>query len=451
MKFGELFRLSGYNLKSEWKDKSKIRELVNYRLIIDVYQSREMYDRYPWYKKHSPMCGATGTINGFDVRININNEFYGVYYLGIKKDESNYMMDSDNRIDGNFIQSNGTHITQFWTNYYSDLYEDQMNDDIIQAETNLALEVLYNFINGRPIYKGEDNIEYPATYLKDINSTLYIRNTLDGIPNANSVVATKIKKKETYLGTDNLEYPLSWLTEKIYVTNTLVDGLPDANSVLCTRVAGSDPEVFLGSDGNEYTAEDVTITMYVTHTLSNQTIKEGSITATLEENTEFNKDNIPERMSIYDWIDYLIFLQVFVLYDNTANNIILYSDAEMKKWYCYYYDIDNSCPKGDITGDGFHTVYGGTTEADTHIWYDLKDILWDEIINRYSELRSGVLSDNYINALIDSCDTIPENDRILEKNKWGWDITSSIKDFRETIIARLHWLDENYFINTSNI
>ena len=407
VKIGELLRLSGYNLKSEYNDKSKIRELFNYRLILAIYQYREMYDRYPWYRKHTPMCGATGTINGFDVRININGEFYGVYYLGLKKDETNYMMDSDNRIDGNFIQSNGTHISQFWTTYYSDLYEDQMNDDIIQAETDLALRVFYEFINGGQIYLGADGIEYPASFLKDFDGTLYIRNTLGGIPDVNSVTATKIKKKDTYLGTDNLEYPESWLTE--------IEGV-----------------------------------MYVTHTLSNQTVKEGSITATLEEDTEFTKENIPERMSVYDWIDYAIILQVLLVRDNTANNIILYSQADMKKWFPYFYDMDNSSPVDVIDEDGFHTEYGGgTTVADTHIWYDLKDIFWDEIINRYSELRSSVLSDGYVSALIESCDTIPEGDRILEKNKWGWDITDSIKDLKRTLLARLDWLDKNYFINTS--
>ena len=317
IKIGEMLRLSGFNMKSEIKDSSRVKELVIYRLIRDIYEHRDTYDRYPWYKDNTPWCGATGTINGFNVGLKIGGELYGIYYFALKKDEKNYMLDGDNPLSGAFVQAYPQYYPEgystFWTSFVAGCWEDEMNDDKPQ-EVDDALSSLYDFINGN----------------------------------------------------------------------------------------------------------------------------------------SFDKEHIPERMSVIDWIDYFIIGQVFVLRDNYINNVILYSDSNMQKWYPYIYDLDNALANNssDASIDALYNQYleGAGSGADVSVWEKLKDIYWDEIVNRYAELRNTVLNTNRVLESINSISDIPNDDVYVENIKWNANVTSSIEEFKKGIQKRLEYLDDNYFI-----
>jgi hypothetical protein len=188
--------------------------------------------------------------------------------------------------------------------------------------------------------------------------------------------------------------------------------------------------------------------MYVTSTLEEGVPVASSVSATL---IPFNKETMPERMSMIDWIDYLICLQVFFMRDNTCRNVMLYTGADKKKFYPFFYDLDLSWNFTDENIDADIMVPRtseppvGSYAGDMSLWENIKNEWWDEIINRYNELRRSVLSNNYI---YDVCtkvmNSVPKDVIRKENQRWG----VYIEDFSEKyklLLSRLQWLDTVYY------
>jgi hypothetical protein len=166
---------------------------------------------------------------------------------------------------------------------------------------------------------------------------------------------------------------------------------------------------------------------------------------------EFDKENIPERMDVQGFIDYFICLQAFLMWDSICRNMILYSGSDKKKFYPYFYDLDLSMQdKYPYNADIFDIEYNSTPSImnDMSLWENIKDFYWDEIINRWCELRNTVLSDSYILDVYNGLtEDIPDSDFNNENIKWGTSVSKANGEILvEKIIKRLNWLDENYFI-----
>ena len=101
----------------------------------------------------------------------------------------------------------------------------------------------------------------------------------------------------------------------------------------------------------------------------------------------------------------------------------------------------------DIFDIAYDTINGQRRSNDMTLWDSLIDIYWDEIVNRYSELRKGVLSDDYIKSLYHKAtDAIPDDDFSRESSKWGNSGNRTTGDgLINKIIQRLNWLDTDYF------
>lgn len=82
------------------------------------------------------------------------------------------------------------------------------------------------------------------------------------------------------------------------------------------------------------------------------------------------------------------------------------------------------------------------------LWSNLKDMYWDEIINRYTELRKTVLTIDNVKAIYhDVIDDVPEADYVAEKNRWGVVVSkAAFTDIISMLDKRLVWLDNEYFI-----
>ena len=359
IKIGELVRLSGYNLKANWTDSSRVKEWILYRIILEIWNKRPIADRYPWDKEFGYYTGATGTIKGFPVKLSIGSDFYGMNVFSLKKDEKNYMLDGTDA-SGIFVCGNRRE-PGCWTEAVPADWDEEMLDEMSE-DTARALNVFFAFINERVIYMGSDSKEYAAPDLTEINGIMY-------------------------------------------VTSTLVEG---------------------------------------------QVVPE-SVSATPTEVKPFDTTNIPERMDIIGFIDYLICLQVFSMWDSTCRNLILHSRADKKKFYPFFYDVDLSL-NGDAEGDFFDRTYdiidGQKRWYDTSLWQHIRDLYWDEMVNRYCELRNSVLNENFIDYLwTTSVNQIPDEDYTLENNRWetytskarGEELLNKIKE-------RLTWLDENYYL-----
>lgn len=306
LKIGEMVRTSGFNLKANHTDNSRIKEFIMNRILMEMWGDRENYHNYPWDSEDEPYSGATGMIKGFPIRVNIGGEFYGLDIFGLKKDEKNYMLNGDESgmivsgTRGNPADPNN------WTGAKPTDWEDEMNDALTKSNIQ-ALTDFFSFINSE----------------------------------------------------------------------------------------------------------------------------------------DFTKENLPQRMSVIDWIDYFIGLQVFLMRDNTCRNMILYAGKDKKKFYPFFYDLDLSWNFGDnYTLDIMTNSYA----ADMSLWENFYSLYGDEIANRYAYLRNTVLNCDYISALYkDIASNIPQEDVSLEYKKWGRGDISYMNRLVEIMGKRLEWLDRKYF------
>lgn len=304
IKLGEMVRVSGFNLKSNMTDDTRIKEFLMNRIFMAIYDNREVNDRYPW-NKENPYCGATGMIKGFPIRLNIGEEFYGIMIFGLKKDGKNYMIDEDE--DGMLVGGTRNDTSNWVTATPAD-WEDEINDEMSQSNID-ALTNFFAFIN---------------------------------------------------------------------------------------------------------------------------------------DSEQFTKANMPSRMSIKDWIDYYICLQVFVMIDNTCRNLMLYTGADKQKFYPYFYDLDLDW--NFTTVDYQMLIEDAALSKDLSLWNNFKDAYWDEICNRYAELRNTILTGGYIYQLYHSIvDNIPDDDYTLESAKWGDSNKTYFIKKIDALVLRLNWLDKQLF------
>ena len=330
IKIGEMIRLSGFNLKANRSDITRVKELILYRFVAAVWENRPEYDRYPWDKEFTPYTSANGTIKGFPVEVNIGGDFYGLDVFGLKKDGKNFLLtDADEETDatGLLVCGNG------------------------------GLQTDGKFVScWQPI---------PENWDEELNDEEFCTS-------------------HGHTETD---------------TNALIDFLSFINSDSCT------------------------------------------------------KETMPQRMDIIGWIDYFILMQVFIMFDNTARNLMLYSNAERRKFWPFFYDLDLAwwttagVPNVRIAIDADILTPGTTYFEDLTLWQKLWDIFRDEIITRYEDLRKTVLNTAYIKAIYhDIIVSIPPVEFSKESAKWETVNIHGIENNIRFLNDRLEWLDKNYFI-----
>jgi hypothetical protein len=306
IKIGEMVRTSGFNLKANYTDSSRIKELIMNRLFISIWENRKNYPSYPWDLEKNPFSGAVGMIKGFPIRVDIGGKFYGIDIFGLKKDEKNFLLDGDT--SGMIVSGTRGSATDpdNWTAAKPEDWEDEMNDELTESNKQ-ALTNFFSFINSE----------------------------------------------------------------------------------------------------------------------------------------NFTKENVPQRMSVIDWIDYFIGLQVFLMKDNTCRNMILYAKEDKIKLFPFFYDLDLSLMIS--TNDYKQDIMSASYAKDMSLWRNFKNLYWDEITNRYAFLRETVLSREYIQTVYaDIVDKIPDNDVESEK-KWGDINVIYMSDLIDILSLRLDWLDNEYF------
>lgn len=307
IKIGEMVRVSGFNLKANYTDNTRIKELLMNRIFMSIWEDRGKLHSYPWDTEESPFSGATGMIKGFPIRVNVGGNFYGIDVFGLKKDEKNYLLDGDT--SGMIVSGTrgNTNDPNNWTAAKPEDWEDEMNDELTESNKQ-ALTDFFSFINSE----------------------------------------------------------------------------------------------------------------------------------------NFTKENVPQRMSVIDWIDYFIGLQVFLMRDNTCRNMILYAKEDKKKLYPFFYDLDLSWFFYDNNYN--LDIMTSSYAVDMSLWENFKSLYEDEIRNRYAYLRENILSIETIQAMYeDIAKDIPLVDIALEKEKWGQGNVNSMDTYISVLKKRLNWLDKEYF------
>lgn len=307
IKIGEMVRTSGFNLKANYTDQSRVKEFIMNRILMDIWEHRENYHNYPWDSENEPYSGATGMIKGFPIRVNIGGKFYGLDIFGLKKDEKNYLLDGDTSgmiVSGTRGNANDPNN---WTAAKPKDWEDEMNDELTESNKQ-ALTDFFSFINSE----------------------------------------------------------------------------------------------------------------------------------------NFTKENVPQRMSVIDWIDYFINLQVFLMRDNTCRNMMLYTGSDKKIFYPFFYDLDLSWIFDSISSN--LDIMTNSYAADMSLWENFRTLYKDEISNRYAYLRGTVLNIDYINTIYQEiASSIPQEDINEEKKKWDAGNVSYMETLINVLSKRLDWLDKEYF------
>ena len=307
VKIGEMVRVSGFNLKANYTDQSRVKEFIMNRILMDIWEHRENYHNYPWDSENEPYSGATGMIKGFPIRVNIGGKFYGLDIFGLKKDEKNYLLDGDT--SGMIVSGTRGNVNDpnNWTAAKPEDWEDEMNDELTESNKQ-ALTDFFSFINSE----------------------------------------------------------------------------------------------------------------------------------------NFTKENVPQRMSVIDWIDYFINLQVFLMRDNTCRNMMLYTGSDKKIFYPFFYDLDLSWNFNSINSN--LDIMTNSYAADMSLWENFRTLYKDEITNRYAYLRGTVLNIDYINTIYQEIlSAIPQEDIEEEKRKWDAGNVSYMETLINVLSKRLDWLDKEYF------
>lgn len=150
IKLGEFVKTSGFNLKSNWTDDSKMKELIMNRIFIGMWEDRDIYAQYPWNKDFTAYNDACGIIKGFPVEVKIGGKFWGLNVFGLKKDEKNYMLDGDDDSSGIFVSCESFGGVKSWTITTASDWADEMEAvKPMSKETTDALNTFFDFINDR--------------------------------------------------------------------------------------------------------------------------------------------------------------------------------------------------------------------------------------------------------------------------------------------------------------
>ncbi len=151
--------------------------------------------------------------------------------------------------------------------------------------------------------------------------------------------------------------------------------------------------------------------------------------------------NFEKHLSLDSTLNYFIFMEFAFLSDNRGKNMLLVTyDGE--KWYPSLYDLDSSWGT-DWTGKGLENYKGTMLNFSTNrLWSRLMTLFSDELAERYSELRSDVLSkENILDNFYSFTDSIPQQSFDKETAKWGTSIPgfgiSQIADYLDFMIPRL--------------
>ena len=425
IKIGEMLRLSKFNLKANWVDNTRIKELILYRIFTQIWQNRPIIDRYNWDGGANGLYhGVTGNYNGFPIALNVKGEFYGIYNFDLPKDGKNYMIDDEDESTGLFVS--GAHNTaNDWgitypyniTDPLNGHYDSEMDSDFSEYPMIvMAIGAWTGFINNR-MYKAEDGKGYDLFQC-------------------------------TFRGADSNYYNYGQVT---YDDET---GKWYHDNVEIIRIFVTD--MYWDSNHNTYHrvfTTEIDNTRYVTATLDPETGQptQDSVTVThfdlTDELIPFDRENIAKRLDVLGFIDYMICMQLFVMYDNQHNNILMYSGPEKEKMFPFFYDLDGSIQEnreGGAEADIF--ADGVSLSNDMSLWRNLRDEYWDDMVNRYCQLRKTYLSLDYIKSVYnDIAGSIPAEDVSNEVNKWGAGNPANFNSKLDFLTERLQWLDESYF------
>lgn len=160
----------------------------------------------------------------------------------------------------------------------------------------------------------------------------------------------------------------------------------------------------------------------------------------------FTKDNCSEYMDVAEWIDYLIFVEAFYLYDNLTKNMLAYTN-NFVKFIPFLYDLDLSFGNGYRAGGINQSPL--LTEENVSWMYAFTEMFSEEMDARFKVLLdSGVLSYNNVEAtFMELQKGIPYSAMMQDLEKYPREGYMTTTDMLSWYANRLGYLKERFHYN----
>ena len=158
----------------------------------------------------------------------------------------------------------------------------------------------------------------------------------------------------------------------------------------------------------------------------------------------FDKETASEHLDVDNWIDAYIIFELFCCTDSLAKNLILYAGADKQVFSPMFYDMDYTFTNNDPSA----SVMQQAEAADKSLWRNIRDFYWEEICNRYKDLRGSVIREDYIIPFMQNLiRNIPYSDYKLEMTKWDNRGTGTLAENIAWIKTRINWMDSYFLYN----
>lgn len=250
---------------------------------------------------------------------------------------------------------------------------------------------------------------------------------------------------ETWFGDEF--YALQFFGLKKDERNYMLDGDDDSSGILCSGANDSYEKCFDDATSADYEDEMMDFMSQETADAIDELHRyiRGFMTGTIiidDEEVPFTHEMLEEHIDINSWIDYWIGLELFTLGDNTFHNVMLYSGRDKKKFYLFFYDLDNGISVApDVT---FLEKMEAHQVVNMDFWIKFTEEYKDNILNRYVELRNSVLTIENLTAIYkDYISGIPDEVVSNDRAKWGTNLNFNSQ--LENVKNRIEYLDERYF------
>lgn len=163
-------------LKAHWVDRSMARNIVSCRLWGQMVKSRNSAP-----EEHLAQAPNFGAINGFPIKVYVNDEFHGLYDFNIPKDEDLFNMDEENPLHcavcGDGQSPTGSTAfrqatTSGWELEVPDTWQSYTVEEEGQTVTKYVADGLVNLINF--VMTATD-----AEFKTDLNNYLDVESAID--------------------------------------------------------------------------------------------------------------------------------------------------------------------------------------------------------------------------------------------------------------------------------
>lgn len=443
---------NNFVLKADYIDITHARNVVGANIWSQMVKSRSDYNTLPEELRNSPNNGA---IDGFIVKVYINNKYEGLYNWTIPKDAWMFGM---NKNDENHVvlcaetNDNGDPSLKFnpcnFNKAWSGVDGQHWSIEVGNTTAVKTVNQIYKYVRVENADGLEDGKQYLIIFdassqdkTDRIVTPTIIQNsegTRKGFGCVESSAITDndiIEVNETYTAYEftleksgsnwKIKTPDGKYAYMYSLSERYAISLNDTGHDFSIGYEAPDASNGNKSDYNSYSlyVRDVssgfTKCTWDYNTSANLIYADGRTSDTYESRFVFYKktavnENITssfnriyesvyngsialeECLDVQSMIDYFIFQDVMFGVYGLAKNMLMIT-YDMTKWYLSAYDLDSICGlywDGSTIFDSYDIDMGTAPYANefSELINLLRDFYWDEYILRYKELRSSVLS-----------------------------------------------------------